>query len=174
MYTLLYPFYMVLFSLNCLTVAALLARLNVNQLVEKTEDMRLRRVTAIFLFFTGLILYIIELPIILERIPGGIDAGGTPFIVMDLCLVAPIAFLTGIWLWRQHPWGAVLTAIFLIKAITIMTSFLIADYIDWFAGRLLNPEATIAFTVVYILVYFFSWNYFSAFNKKKELKSRTA
>jgi hypothetical protein len=173
MYTVLYPLYMILFSLNCFVVVALLTRLNVNQLAAYAEDMRLRRVTAIFLFFTGVILYIIELPIIFERIPGGIEAGGTPFMVMDLSLVAPIAILTGVWLWRRHPWGAVLTAIFLIKAITIMTSFLIADYIDWFAGRLLNPGATIAFTFVYVLVYFFSWNYFSGFSKKKELKLQT-
>jgi len=174
MYTLLYPLYMVLFSLNCFAVVTILTRLNANQLSECAEDLHLRRVTAIFLCFIGLILYIIELPIILERIPGGVEAGGTPFMVMDLCLIAPIAILTGIGLWQKRPWGAVLTGIFLIKAITIMTSFLIADYIDWFAGRLLNPTATIAFTFVYILVYFFTWNYFSAFHKKKELKLQTA
>ena len=165
---------MILFSLTSFVVVAMMTKLDIKKLAEKATNLRLRRVTAIFLFFTGLILYIIELPIIFERIPGGIEAGGTPFIVMDLCLVAPIAILTGVWLWRRHPWGAVLTAIFLIKAITIMTSFLIADYIDWFAGRLLNPGATIAFTVVYVLVYFFTWNYFSVFNQKKELKLQTA
>jgi len=46
-----------------------------------------------------------------------------------------------------------------------MTSFLVADYLDWFAGRLQQPIPTIAFTVIYLLVYFFTWNYFTAFSK---------
>jgi hypothetical protein len=166
MYTVLFPVYMLLFSLNCFVIVMMLTSLNAVELARDTKNMRLRRTTAIFLWFTGLILYVIELPIIFERIPGGIEAGGTPFMVMDLCLVAPIAILTGIWLWRRHPWGSALTAIFLIKAITIMTSFLIADYIDWFAGRLQSPGATLAFTCVYLLVYVFSWNYFAAFQSK--------
>lgn len=175
MYTVLFPAYMAIFGLSAFVIVSLLSRLEVDQLAEYAREMRLRRVTAIFLFFTGLILYVIELPIILARIPAGnIQSGGTPFMVLDLSIVAPVSILTGVWLWQRRPWGAALTAIFLIKAITIMTSFLIADYIDWFAGRLLSPGATIAFTVVYVLVYFFTWNYFSAFNQKKKLELQTA
>ena len=46
-----------------------------------------------------------------------------------------------------------------------MTGFLIADYIDWFAGRLEAPGETIAFTFIYVGVYFFIWNYFRALGK---------
>ena len=166
MYTVLFPAYMAIFGLSCFMVAALLARLDAPLLAAQTRDMPLRRTTAVFLVFTGLILYIIELPTILSRIPGNVTAGGTPFMVMDMALVAPISILTGVWLWQRRPWGAVLAAIFLIKAITLMSSFLIADYMDWFAGRLTTQPATIAFTVVYLLVYLFTWNYFSAFGKQ--------
>jgi len=174
LYTVFFPIYMVLFGMSCFVAVSILTRFDVTQLAENAKDMRLRRVTAIFVMFTGLILYIIELPIILSRIPDGTQAGGTPFMVLDMAVVAPVAILTGIWLWRRHPWGAVLAAIFLIKAITIMTGFLIADYVDWFAGRLTTQGATITFTFVYLLVYFFTWNYFSAFNKKKELQLQIA
>lgn len=165
MYTVLFLAYVAIFSLSCFVIVSLLVRLDVQRLATCTQAMPLRRATSGFLVFTGLILYAIELPIILARIPGEIRAGGTPFMVLDMAIIAPISILTGVWLWRRYPWGAALTAIFLIKAITLMSSFLIADYIDWFAGRLLNPGATIAFTVVYLLVYFFTWNYFASFRK---------
>lgn len=173
LFTILFPAYLVIFGLSSFVVVSILAGLDVNQIAELANGLRLRRITSGFLILTGLILYVIELPVVLSRIPGEIHAGGTPFMVLDLSIIAPIAFLTGYLLWQHRPWGAVLTSIFLIKAITIMTSFLIADYIDWFAGQLTTQGATIAFTVVYLLVYFFTWNYFSTFNKKKTLELQT-
>ncbi|MBN2005601.1 MAG: hypothetical protein JXA21_19745 [Anaerolineae bacterium] len=167
LYTVLFLVYVAIFSMSSFVITSLLAGLDAHRLADRTRDMPLRRVTAVFLMFTGLILYVIELPTILSRIPGGIEAGGTPFMVLDMALIAPISILTGVWLWRRHPWGAALTPIFLIKAITLMSSFLIADYIDWFAGRLKTQGATIAFTIVYLFVYFFAWNYFAAFGKKQ-------
>lgn len=169
MYTVLFPLYMAIFGLSCFVVVSILSGLDIQQLANHSKDLPLRRVTAGFLVFTGLILYVIELPTILSRIPGGTQFGGTPFMVLDMSLVAPISILTGVWLWQRRPWGAVLAAIFLIKAITLMSSFLIADYIDWFAGRLTTQGATIAFTIVYLLVYFFTWNYFASFGKKTKL-----
>ncbi|HNT77036.1 MAG TPA: hypothetical protein PKH77_18655 [Anaerolineae bacterium] len=165
LYTVFFLAYVAIFSLSCIVGVSLLARLDVAQLAEATREMPLRRVTAGFLVFTGLVLYAIELPILLARIPGEIQSGGTPFMVLDMALVAPLSILTGIWLWQRQPWGAALTGIFLIKAITLMSGFLAADYIDWFAGRPMEPPATIAFTVIYLLVYGFTWNYFAAFAK---------
>jgi hypothetical protein len=173
MYTILFPGYMAIFSLSFFVIVALLASLDVQRLTALTQDLPLRRLTAGFLIFTGLILYAIELPVILSRIPGGIHAGGTPFMVLDMTLIAPISILTGIWLWQRYSWGAVLAPVFLIKAITLMSSFLVADYIDWFAGRLMTQPATIAFTVVYLLVYFFAWNYFASFSKKMKTLIKT-
>lgn len=170
MYTIFFPVYMAIFSMSVFAVAALIARLDVTTLAEISKDMRLRKMTAGFVIFTGLILYVIELPIILGRIPNTIEAGGTPFMVLDMTLVAPLAVLTGIWVWQRRPWGDVLAGIFLVKAITIMTSFLIADYINWFNGVADNQSAIITFTIVYVLVYVFSWNYFSAFTKQKQYK----
>lgn len=166
LYTVFFLAYVAIFGLSCMIVLSLLARLDVGQLAEATREMPLRRVTAGFLVFTGLVLYAIELPIILGRIPGNIVSGGTPFMVLDLALVAPLSILTGVWLWRRQPWGAALTGIFLIKAITLMTSFLVADYMDWFGGRLQDPIPTVAFTFIYLGVCFFTWNYFAAFTKR--------
>jgi hypothetical protein len=86
--------------------------------------------------------------------------------VLDLSLVAPLAILTGFWLWQRQPWGTVISGIFLVKAIALMTGFLIADYYDWYLGKLTTQGATIAFTLVCLLAYFFTWNYFSAFKTK--------
>lgn len=166
LYTVFFIVYVAIFGLSCMVIVSLLSRLDVGGLAEATRAMPLRRVTAGFLVFTGLILYAIELPIILGRIPGDTISGGTPFMVLDMALVAPLSILTGIWLWRRQPWGAALTGIFLIKAITLMTSFLVADYMDWFAGRLQEPIPTVAFTFIYLGVCFFTWNYFAAFSKR--------
>jgi hypothetical protein len=166
LYTIFFLAYVAIFSLSYMVVVALLVRLDIAALTARTRTMPMRRLTAGFLIFTGLVLYAIELPIVLARIPNDTLSGGTPFMVLDLALVAPISILTGVWLWRQQPWGAALTGIFLIKAITLMTGFLVADYMDWFAGRLMDPPATIAFTVIYLLVYFFTWNFFAAFSKR--------
>lgn len=166
LYTVFFPAYVAIFGLACMVVVSLLSRLDVGQLAEAAREMPLRRVTAGFLVFTGLVLYVIELPIILERIPGDTLSGGTPFMVLDMALVAPFSILTGVWLWRSQPWGAALTGIFLIKAITLMTSFLVADYMDWFAGRPMEPPATLAFTAIYLGVCFFTWNTFAAFAKR--------
>jgi hypothetical protein len=170
LYTVFFLAYVAIFGLSCMVIVSLLSRLDVGGLAEATREMPLRRVTAGFLVFTGLILYAIELPIILGRIPGDTISGGTPFMVLDLALVAPLSILTGIWLWRRQPWGAALTGIFLIKAITLMTSFLVADYMDWFAGRLQDPIPTVAFTFIYLGVCFFTWNYFAAFSKRSGQK----
>lgn len=165
MYTVLFLGYVAIFGLSLFVIAALLTNLDVRRLAQPVHYLPLRRLTAGFLIFTGLVLYAIELPVILARIPGGIHEGGTPFMVLDLALIAPISMLTGVWLWQRRPWGAVLAPVFLIKAVTLMSGFLVADYIDWFAGRLTTQPATIAFSVVYLGVYFFTWNYFASFNK---------
>ncbi len=167
MYSVFFLAYVAIFGLSCVVVVSLLARLDVGQLAETISEIPLRRVTAGFLVFTGLVLYAIELPILLARIPGDIQSGGTPFMVLDMALVAPLSILTGVWLWQRRPWGAALTGIFLIKAITLMSGFLVADYMDWFAGRPMEPPATIAFTVIYLGVWFFTWNYFAAFAKQR-------
>jgi len=166
-YTVLFPLYMIIFGLSCFTMVAIISRLDILQLAESLKGMRLRRVTAVYLVFTGLVLYLIELPIILARIPAGALEGGTPFMVLDMSLLAPIAILTGVWLWQCRPWGAALAGIFLIKSITLVTSFLLADYIDWAAGRLADYVPTLVFTGVDLLACFFVWNYFSAFEKRK-------
>jgi hypothetical protein len=169
MYTVLFPVYMLIFGLGCFTTVMQLTRLDANSLASYAATLPWRRVTSGFLMFTGLILYGIELPIILSRIPNGIQAGGTPFMVLDLSLVAPLAFLTGVWLWQRRPWGTVISGIFLVKAIALMTGFLIADYYDWYLGKLTTQGATIAFTVVCLLAYFFTWNYFSAFKTESKI-----
>ena len=166
LYTVLFPVYMLIFGLGCFTTVMRLIRLDANSLASYAATLPLRRATSAFLIFTGLILYVIELPIILSRISNGIQAGGTPFMVLDLSLVAPLAFLIGIWLWQRRPWGTVISGIFLVKAIALMTGFLIADYYDWYLGKLTTQGATIAFTLVCLLAYFFTWNYFFAFKNK--------
>jgi hypothetical protein len=170
MYTVLFPLYMAIFGICCFAIVVSLARLDVDRVAGRMEDLPLRRVTAVFLVFTGLVLYAIEAPIILSRIPGGTGQGGTPFMVLDLTLIAPVAVLTGIWLWQRRPWGAALAGIFLIKAVTLMTSFLLADYYDWYIGKLTEVWPTIAFTIVNLLAYGFVWNYFHTLRKKDLIK----
>ncbi len=165
LYTVLFPLYLVIFSASTFAAASTLAGLDIQRLAESFASLRLRRATSVYLVFTGLVLYFIELPIIMSRIPGGTSRGGTPFMVLDMAIVAPIAALTGVWLWQRRPWGFALAGIFLIKAVTLMTSFLMADYYNWFTGNLADPVPTIAFTIVNVLAFGFVWNYFSSLKK---------
>lgn len=174
MYTFLFPLYMLIFGLGCFTTVLLLTRLDVKALAGYVPDLPWRRLTAGFLMLTGIILYGIELPVILGRIPGGVEAGGTPFMVLDMALIAPLALLTGMGLWQRHPWGMAVAGIFLVKAIALMTGFLIADYYDWYLGKLASPAATLIFTAVCVLAYFFTWNYFSAFKEGHSAQERTS
>jgi hypothetical protein len=164
-YTVLFPAYLAIFGMCCFAVAALVSRLDVPELAGKAAGMKWRRVMAGYVIFTGVVLYAIELPMILSRIPGGTQAGGTPFMALDLALVAPLAVLIGIWLWQRRPWGIALAGVFLVKAVALVTGFLIADYIHWFAGTLENKAATVTFTIVVLLAYFFTWNYFKTFER---------
>ncbi|MFZ6031202.1 MAG: hypothetical protein ACOYYS_26130 [Chloroflexota bacterium] len=163
MYTPLFPVYVLLFGLCVFLAVNRILHLDVRSLAAQSQALRFRRGTAVLLAFTGLILYVIEAPTLLARIPGGIDAGGTPFMVLDMALVAPFSMLTARWVWQRRPWGDALAGVFLIKALALMTGFLVADYIDWSAGRLATPGATVAFTCVYACVCFFAWNYFTTF-----------
>jgi hypothetical protein len=164
-YTPLFPLYLLIFGASCFAAGISLAGLDIPRLAKTLENMRLRRTTAVYLVFTGLVLYAIEAPIILSRIPNGAARGGTPFMVLDLSIVAPMAALTGVWLWQRRPWGFALAGVFLIKAVTLMTGFLLADYYNWFTGNLADPIPTVAFTVVNLLAYGFVWNTFASLQK---------
>jgi hypothetical protein len=47
-----------------------------------------------------------------------------------------------------------------------MTTFLVADHIDWFARLIETAGSVIVFPVVYLLVNFSRWNYFASFAKR--------
>ena len=71
LYTPLFPLYMLIFGASSFAVAATLGGIDLHQAADHFANLRFRSATAIYLAFTGLILYAIELPIILSRIPGG-------------------------------------------------------------------------------------------------------
>jgi len=68
--------------------------------------------------------------------------------VLDLGVVAPLAVLAAVWLWRGAPWGDVLGAVILIKATTMGFALLAMTWFAVRAGQPLERGLTIAYGVM--------------------------
>jgi hypothetical protein len=97
----------------------------------ETVSLRFSRKTpvktvGIFCIVSGLIIAWIWLgkivpPLVAGKQPQFLEVLGTTTMVnqvLDLGIVAPLAVLTGIWLWKRRPWGFALSCFILFKAIT--------------------------------------------------------
>ena len=84
-----------------------------------------RRSISMFLFIVGIFLLIAWLGRIIPALlanqpPPGLESYTTLIIqALDLGLVVPAAFLSGILLWKKHAWGYLLSSIILIKGATL-------------------------------------------------------
>jgi len=71
------------------------------------------------------------------RVPAIVTAVGHPtnvIAILDLWLVVSFGLVGGIWLWRRHPWGVVVTAIWATKGAVYMLALSAASVTAWRAG----------------------------------------
>ncbi len=124
-YNILFLIYVALFSLSLFAFILTLMTIDVPTLREHFSPGLPRQAIAIFLFVVGGFLLMAWLgrigPALLANLPPyGLESYSTLIIqALDLGLIVPTAFLSGILLWKQRPWGYLLSSVVLIKGVTL-------------------------------------------------------
>ncbi|MDB4896572.1 MAG: hypothetical protein JWN15_2834 [Firmicutes bacterium] len=119
--------YVALFSLSIFTLVAAVGGIDPAAWQKRFDAATPRRAVAAFLILSGFVLSALWLPDIIRflmtgKLPASLVLAGIPtnFVyVMDLGLVVPLAFLSGISLWRRLPWGFILAGVMLTKLATM-------------------------------------------------------
>lgn len=124
-YNILFLAYVSLFSLSLFAFIFALMEIDIHTLPTHFSSGLPRRAIAIFLFVVGSFLLLAWLGRIVPALqanqpPLGLESYTTLIIqALDLGLVMPIAFLSGILLWKKSAWGYLLSSIVLIKGVTL-------------------------------------------------------
>jgi hypothetical protein len=135
--------YIALFSLSVFALVAAAAGLDVAALRRRFDGAEPRRAVAAFLVLIALMLGALELReniqfLATDTLPTIItNSGGvTSFVyVLDLGIIAPLAVLSAVWLWRRAPWGYVLAGFLLIKGVAMGLALLAMDGFSLRAGQ---------------------------------------
>lgn len=124
-YNILFLAYVSVFALSLFAFILTLMEIDIPTLPEHFSSGLPRRTIAVFLFLVGGFLLLAWLgrivpALLANRTPLGLESYTTLIIqALDLGMVIPIAFLSGTLLWKQCPWGYLLSSIVLIKGVTL-------------------------------------------------------
>jgi hypothetical protein len=144
-YNSLFLVYTALFSLSLFAFIFTLRTIEVSELPAHFSARLPRRGIAAFLFLVGAFLLLAWLGRILPAIPNGsIPVGlesATTLVIqaLDLGIIAPIAFLAGVLLLQQKPYGYLLTSIMLIKGCTMLIAITAMIIGQLLVGAPMNP-----------------------------------
>ncbi|NOH01947.1 MAG: hypothetical protein HND47_08250 [Chloroflexi bacterium] len=125
-YNIVFLAYVALFTLSLFAFILTLMAIDIPALPGRFSPHLPRRTIVTFLFVVGIFLLFAWLgrivPALLSNQPPiGLESNSTLVIqVLDLGLIMPIAFLSGILLWKQRPWGYLLASIVLVKGFTML------------------------------------------------------
>jgi hypothetical protein len=156
-YNVLFLVYVLLFALSLFAFILIGRMINIPTLSEHFLPHLPHRVIASFLFIlSGFLLLnwlgLIGSALLANQPPEQLESYTTLTIqALDLGLVMPTAFLAGILLWRQRPWGYLLTSIMLIKGatLTLAVSAMVVNMIC--AGSSVNLGETIMFPTLTLI-----------------------
>ena len=125
-YNFLFLAYVALFTMSLFAFILALMAIDIPVLPERFSPRLPRRAIATFLFVVGGFLLFAWLGRIVPALfsnqpPIGLESYTTLIIqVLDLGLIMPTAFLSGILLWKQRPWGYLLASVVLVKGFTML------------------------------------------------------
>ncbi len=125
-YNVVFLAYVALFTLSLFAFILTLMAIDIPALPERFSPRLPRRAIAVFLFVVGGFLLFAWLgrigpALMTNQPPIGLESYTTLIIqVLDLVLIMPTAFLSGILLWKQRPWGYLLASIVLVKGFTML------------------------------------------------------
>jgi uncharacterized membrane protein len=124
-YNILFLVYVALFTLSLFAFILTLMTIDVRTLPQHFSSRLPRRGIAVFLFAVGGFLLMawferIVPALVSAQPPIGLESYSTLYIqVLDLGLIVPAAFLSGILLWNRRQWGYLLSSVVLVKAVTL-------------------------------------------------------
>jgi hypothetical protein len=124
-YNILFLVYVSLFSLSLFAFIFTLMTIDIPTLPEHFSSGLPRRTMAVFLFIVGGFLLLAWLGRIVPALlanqpPLGLESYTTLIIqALDLGVVMPTAFLSGVLLWKKSAWGYLLSSVILIKGVTL-------------------------------------------------------
>lgn len=125
-YNVLFLGYVALFAMSLFAFILALMKIDISTLPECFSPGLPRRAITIFLFVGGGFLLIAWLgrigpSLLTNQPPIGLESYTTLIIqALDLGLIMPTAFLSGILLWKRHPWGYLLASIVLVKVSALL------------------------------------------------------
>lgn len=161
-YNELFLLYVALFSLSLFTFILAMINLNPEKIRQQISKRFPRRGIAIFLwviagFLTLAWLGRIVPPLIAGKPPLGLESYTTLVIqALDLGIIVPVSTLTAILLWKKQPWGYALSAVVLIKGLT-MGAALVAMIIGLIlAGEPVNLVEIIMFSGIALAALIFT------------------
>lgn len=125
-YNALFLAYVALYSLSLFAFILALMTIDIPTLPERISPRLPRRIIAVFLYVVGGFLLMAWLgrivpALLADQPPYGLESYTTLIIqALDLGLIMPTAFLSGILLWKQRPWGYLLASVVLVKGFTML------------------------------------------------------
>jgi hypothetical protein len=146
-----------LFTLSLFAFILTLMTIDVRTLPQHFSSRLPRRGIAVFLFVVGGFLLMAWLGRIVPALvsgqpPIGLESYSTLYIqVLDLGLIVPTAFLSGILLWNRRQWGYLLSSIVLVKAVTLALAVSAMAVNMTLAGVHVSIEEAIMFPTIAII-----------------------
>lgn len=115
--------YVALFSLSGVGLIIGLSNLDIEQIAQRFTKPSPFRWVSIYLLVMGIMLFLAEMSMVIDylvsgNIPETIENTDHPtgiVFALDLSIVVPLFLAAAILLWKQRPWGYVLSAIMLLK-----------------------------------------------------------
>jgi hypothetical protein len=156
-YNPLFLVYVALFSASLFAFVLALTSIDMQALPSHFSPHLPRRSIAVFLFAVGLFLLFMWLGLIVPALaqgqaPQGLESTTTLVIqVLDLGIIVPVAFLSGILLLRCAPLGYMLASIVLVKTLTLGTAVSAMLVGELLAGVSLSIGALVGFPTLTLI-----------------------
>jgi hypothetical protein len=149
-FNVLFLLYVALFTLSLSSLILVIGSYDVNELSSHFSEGLPRRAISTFSFIVGIFLLFNWLghivPALLQNTIPDLLLGSTTLViqVLDLGLLVPLAFLSGILLLRKNPWGYLLSSLLLIKGFTLSLAIVAMIIGQWLASVQMSlPEVAI-------------------------------
>jgi hypothetical protein len=161
-YNELFLLYVALFSLCLFAFVLAMANLDPEMIKQRTSEKFPRRGIATFMlviagFLTLAWLGRIVPPLIAGESPIGLESYTTLVIqALDLGIIVPVSALTAILLWKAQPWGYALSAVVLIKGLTMGAALIAMIIGQILVGVPVSPVEVVMFSGIAIAALIFT------------------
>jgi hypothetical protein len=165
--------YTALFSMSLFAFILSLRAIEVSELPSRFSEKLPRRFISVFSLFIGTVLLLLWLgrivpALVNESIPFGLESYTTLVIqALDLGIIVPLTFLSGIMLLKRKPWGYLLSSIVVIKGLTMLAALTAMIIGELLVGAQLNPIEIVFFPTFALI------NVVVAFLLLKNISERT-